>query len=278
MSAVKITASDVKKLRAQTGAGMMDCKKALKEAGGDFEKAIEVLRKKGQKVAAKRADREATEGAAIAKTNADSTTGVVVVIGCETDFVAKNDAFVAFATSIADLALAQMPADKEALLALDLNGSSVAENLTEQVGKIGEKIELAGYASLVDTAVTAYTHAGNKIGVLVGFNTNSAAIADAGRSVAMQVAAMSPVALDESSVPASVIEKELQIGREIAIKEGKPEKLIDRIAQGKLKKFFKDNTLVEQKFVKDSSMTVRQYVKSVDKDAVVTAFKRLAIG
>lgn len=276
---VKISASDVKKLREQTGAGMMDCKKALKEAEGDFEKAIEILRKKGQKVAAKRADRQATEGVAVAKVSEDGTKGITLVVSCETDFVAKNEDFVAFANSIGDLALENMPANTEELLQLSLNGSSVADNLTDQVGKIGEKIEVSQYEKLEGSLVVPYIHAGNKIGVLVGLNQGASDdIVAAGKDVAMQVAAMRPIAVDENSVDEATKQKEMEIGREQARAEGKPEKILDRIAEGKLKKFYQDNTLVHQKFVKDNSQTVQAYLNSVSKGLKVENFKRLAIG
>ncbi|HRI27718.1 MAG TPA: translation elongation factor Ts [Chitinophagales bacterium] len=277
-SSVKITAKEVNELRQITGAGMMDCKKALVEANGDFEAAIEYLRKKGQKVAANRADRSATEGAAIAKTNADCTKGVVLVLGCETDFVAKNQDFVGFAHKVADVALATMPADLYALLSLDLEGVSIADRLTEQIGKIGEKIEISQFAAVEAPGLIPYIHAGNRIGVLVAVNKAvNTAIEEVGKDVAMQVAAMMPIALDESSVPQSVIEKELEIGKEQAIAEGKPAEMAEKIAQGKLKKYFKDSTLLNQQFVKDNNLTVRDYVKSIDKELAVIDFKRAAI-
>ncbi len=276
---VKISAKEVNKLRKLTGAGMMDCKKALVETGGDMEAAIEHLRKKGQKVAAKRADRDTTEGAAIALTSEDGTKGVIIVLGCETDFVAKNDSFVALATAIAGVALTNLPADKEGLLAADIEGQSVAERLTSEIGKIGEKIEVDAYEKLEGEAVVPYIHAGNRIGVLVALNQAiTDDISGAGKDVAMQVAAMSPVALDESDVPQSVIDQELKVGREIALQQGKPEHIIDRIAQGNLKKFMKDNTLLHQQFVKNNKLSVKDYISSVSKGLAVTAFKRAAIG
>ncbi len=279
MSVVKISASEVNKLRKQTGAGMMDCKKALKEAEGDFEKAIEILRKKGQKVAAKRADRQATEGVAVAKVSNDGTKGITLVLSCETDFVAKNEDFVAFANSIADLALANMPAKVEDLLGLSLNGLTVADNLIDQVGKIGEKIEVSQYEKLEGALVVPYIHAGNKIGVLVGLNQEgNDEIIGAGKDVAMQVAAMKPIAVDEDSIDEATKQKEMEIGREQARAEGRPEQILDRIAEGKLKKFYQENTLVHQKFVKDNSQTVKSYLNSVSKGLKVENFKRLAIG
>ncbi|MEZ4886576.1 MAG: translation elongation factor Ts [Chitinophagales bacterium] len=279
MSGVKISASDVNKLRQQTGAGMMDCKKALVEAGGDFDVAIEVLRKQGQKVAAKRSDRQATEGVAIAKVSDDGTSGITLVLSCETDFVAKNDDFVSFANKIADIALANTPSNTEELLSLSLNNLTIAENLTDQIGKIGEKIEVSNYEKLSADLVVPYIHAGNKIGVLVGLNqTGNEDIIGAAKDVAMQVAAMKPIAVDESDVDEETKAKELEIGREQARAEGKPDKILDRIAQGKLQKFYQDNTLVHQKFVKDNSKTVGEYLQSVSKGLKVTGFKRLAIG
>lgn len=279
MTGVKITAKDVKKLREMTGAGMMDCKKALVAAEGDFEAAIEHLRKKGQKVAAKRADRNATEGAAIAKTTADYTKGIALVLSCETDFVAKNEAFVGFANEIADLALNSDATTVEELLALSLDGTVLSDRIATEIGKIGEKIEISKFEAVTATSVVPYIHAGNRIGVLVALNQESTdAIVNAAKDVAMQVAAMYPIAVDESGIPEATKAKEMEIAREKALAEGKPEKIIDRIAQGSLKKFMKDNTLVNQKFVKDSNVTVKQFLNSVAKGLAVTDFKRLAIG
>jgi elongation factor Ts len=270
-----ITAADVNKLRKQTGAGMMDCKNALVEAEGDFEKAVDVLRKKGQKVAAKRADRDATEGAVIALTSDDNKSGIVVMVNCETDFVAKNDSFVALATAIANVALANKPASTEELLALPFNASmTIGEKLIEQTGVIGEKIEIGGYESLSSAFVASYIHMGNKIGTLVAL---SDVAEEAGRDIAMQAAAMNPVSLDKDSVPAEVIERELEVGREQAREEGKPENMIEKIAMGKLGKFYKENTLVEQQFIKDSSLTVAGYLTSVKAGLKVEAFKRLSL-
>ncbi|KRO69375.1 MAG: elongation factor Ts [Cryomorphaceae bacterium BACL7 MAG-120322-bin74] len=271
-----ITAADVNKLRQMTGAGMMDCKKALTEANGDFEAAIDVLRKQGQKVAAKRADRNATEGAVIAITNADQTLGVVISLNCETDFVAKNEGYVAMATKMAEIALAGFPKNKEALLALAFEGGlTVADKLTEQTGVIGEKIEIAFYESIEGACVGAYIHAGNKLGTLVAL---SGSAPEAAKDVAMQVAAMNPVALNKDSVPAEAIERELDIARDQIRQEGKPEEMVDRIAQGKLSKFFKENTLVEQDFIKDSKQSVANYLTSVSAGLVVTGFRRVGLG
>jgi elongation factor Ts len=279
MSAVAISAADVNKLRQTTGAGMMDCKSALTEAGGDFEKAIEILRKKGQKVADKRSDREATEGYAIAKTSADGSKGIVSALNCETDFVAKNADFVTFADKIADLALANLPADKEALGAIQLeDGRTINEHIIDYVGKIGEKIEISYYAKIEAPAVTAYIHPGNRVVALVGFNKAGFANQDSvGKDVAMQIAAMAPIAVDESTVSTDVIEKELDIAREVLRKEGKPEDKIEMIAQGKLKKFYSESTLLNQDFIKDSKLTVSKYLQSIDKDLTVTDFKRFSV-
>lgn len=276
---VKISAADVKKLRDMTGAGMMDCKKALKEAEGDFEKAIEVLRKKGEKLSAKRADREATEGAVIALVSDDKTKGVIVKLSCETDFVAKNEEFVALATKFAEIALENMPADKDALLALPFNDQlSVGEKVTEYLGVIGEKIEIPDYEKLEAAMIAPYIHMGNKAGVLVGLSKADDSFYDAGRDVAMQVAAMKPVAVDKDGVDDTIIQKEIEIGMDIARNEGKPENLLEKIARGKLNKFFKENTLLNQAFVKDGKQSVAAYLKSLDKDLTVTDFKHVTLG
>jgi len=272
----QITAAEVNKLRQTTGAGMMDCKKALVEAEGDFEKAIEILRKKGQKVAANRADRESSEGAAIAKVSADNTQGVVISLNCETDFVAKNESFVKLANDLADLALGFD--SKDAFLAASFEGMTVADKLTEQTGVIGEKIEIGSFEKLSAPFVGSYIHAGNKIATLVGMSANVAGVAEASKDVAMQAAAMNPVALDEEGVDQSIIDKEIEIAKDLLRQEGKPEAMLDNIAKGKLNRFFKDNTLVNQDFIKDSKLSVAQYVKSVDSGLTVTGFKRVALG
>ncbi|MBD0778329.1 elongation factor Ts [Maribacter sp. ANRC-HE7] len=272
----KITAAEVNKLRKTTGAGMMDCKNALVESEGDFEKAIETLRKKGQKVAAKRADRESSEGAAIAKVNADNTTGVIISLNCETDFVAKNESFVSLANDLATLAL---DCDtKEDFLAADFNGMSVQDKLTEQTGVIGEKIEIGGFAKLSAAFVGSYIHAGNKIATLSGLSAVVDGADVVAKDVAMQAAAMNPVALNEDGVDQTVIDKEIEIAKDLLRQEGKPEAMLDNIAKGKLKRFFKDNTLVNQAFIKDSKQSVAEYVKSVDANLIVTGFKRVALG
>lgn len=272
----KITAAEVNKLRQATGAGMMDCKKALVETDGDFDKAIEALRKKGQKVADNRADRESSEGAAIAKINNDKTSGVIISLNCETDFVAKNDSFVQLANTIAELALSC--ATKEELLASDLGGITVAEKLIEQTGVIGEKIEIGGFDRLDAAFVGGYIHAGNKIATLVGLSASVEGAEVAAKDVAMQAAAMNPVALDQDGVDQSVIDKEIEIAKDQLRQEGKPEAMLDKIAQGKLGRFFKDNTLVNQDFIKDSKLSVAQYVQSFDKDLKITSFVRIALG
>ena len=274
MSTMAITAADVNKLRQITGAGMMDCKKALTEANGDFDAAIDFLRKQGQKVAAKRADRDATEGLVIAKTTADGTKGVLVCTNCETDFVAKNADFTAMAERIAGIALEKNLDTIDALkaAAYDSNGLTVAEKLIEQTGVIGEKIDISACHALTAGFVYAYNHPGNKVASLVGLNKTG--FETAAKDVAMQVAAMGPIALDKASTPQSVIDKELEIGKELAIQEGKPADMAEKIAAGRLNKFFKESTLLAQEFIKDNKLSVEQYVKSADKDLTVTGFKR----
>ena len=271
-----ITAADVNKLRTITGAGMMDCKKALVESDGDFDLAIENLRKKGQKVAANRSDRESTEGAAIAVVNTDKTEGVAITLNCETDFVGKNESFVKLAQDLANLAMGFN--SKEELLAANFNGISVQEKLIEQTGVIGEKIEIASFEKLKGTFVGSYIHAGNKIATLVALSANVPGADEAARNVAMQAAAMSPIALNEEGVDSNTIAKEIEIAKDLLRQEGKPEAMIDNIAKGKLGRFFKDNTLVNQDYIKDGSMSVKDYVKSVDANLTVTGFKRVALG
>lgn len=271
-----ITAADVNKLRTITGAGMMDCKKALVESDGDFDLAIENLRKKGQKVAANRSDRENTEGAAIAVVNEAKTLGVAITLNCETDFVGKNEGFVKLATDFANLAI--NCATKEELLATDYNGITVAEKLIEQTGVIGEKIEINSFERLEGAFVGSYIHAGNKIATLTSLSANVAGADEASRNVAMQAAAMNPIALDEAGVDADTIAKEIEIAKDMLRAEGKPEAMIENIAKGKLGRFFKDNTLVNQDYIKDSSMSVAAYIKSVEGGLTVTGFRRVAIG
>ena len=271
-----ITAADVSKLRKSTGAGMMDCKKALVEAEGDFDKAVEIIRKKGQAIASKRADREATEGVVLAGVSADAKKGAMVTLNCETDFVAKNESFVAFVQSILDLAIANDPADLDALKALELNGRPVSEVITEQIGVIGEKLDLAYFEKVSAETVAAYIHPGNKLATLVGFN-QAGFDPQVAKDVAMQAAAMAPVALDADSVPADVKEKELEIGKEMARNEGKPEAMLEKIAMGRLNKFFKENTLVNQMFVKDNKVTIKQYLDNSSKGLEAIAFKRFTL-
>lgn len=271
-----ITAADVNKLRQTTGAGMMDCKKALTEAEGDFDKAIEILRKKGQKVAANRSDRESTEGAAIALVNYAKTVGVAITLNCETDFVGKNEGFVKLAHDFASLALNFET--KEALLAADFGGITVAEKLVEQTGVIGEKIEIGSFERIEGAFVGSYIHAGNKIAVVTALSANVAGAEEAAKNVSMQAAAMNPIALNEDGVDADTIAKEIEIAKDQLRAEGKPEAMLENIAKGKLNRFFKDNTLVNQDYIKDGSMSVAAYVKTVDANLTVTGFKRVALG
>jgi len=282
MSTATITAAEINKLRQTTGAGMMDCRKALVESDGDFEKAIDYLRKKGQKVAALRSDREAKEGVIIAMTTADNKTGFIITLACETDFVAKNADFVAFAQSIADIALKNKVKSLEELLASQLDGVTIADKINDQVARIGEKIQLARFERIDADAVAAYIHGAYRMGVLVGLSRNTPAVLEAGRDVAMQIAAMNPVAVDPDSVPAEVVAREKAIVTDQIKNDpkmaGKTDEMIDKIAVGKLNAFFKENTLTAQAFVKDASKTVGDYIKSVDSAAKVTKFKRVQLG
>ncbi|BDC98147.1 translation elongation factor Ts [Persicobacter psychrovividus] len=274
-----ISAKQVNELRKATGAGMMDCKKALVETDGDFDKAIEVLRKKGQKVSAKRADNETSEGSVFAKANADNTEIVTLSLVCETDFVAINEGFQALGASILDAAAAAKPASVEGIMELSLGEMTVAEKITETIGKFGEKIVIKNYEVITGEKVVAYIHSNKKLGVVVSLaNVGDADYETAGKDVGMQVAAMNPIALSADDVSEEVKAKELEIGREIALKEGKPEAIVDKIANGKLNKFFKDNTLLAQDFVKDSSMSVDKYLNSLNKGMTVAAFKRFTVG
>ncbi len=279
MSTVQITAQDINKLRQATGAGMMDCRKALTETNGDFEAAIDWLRKQGQKVAAKRSDREAKEGVVIAKTTADNKTGFIVTISCETDFVSKNSDFVAFAQSIADAAVANNVKSAEELNEVTVNGAKVSDLINDKLASIGEKIGVARFERVEAPYVASYIHGAYRMGVLVGFNKDAG---DAGKDVAMQIAAMNPVAVDETSVSAEVVEREKGIIMDVIQQDpkmaGKPQEMLEKISQGKLNAFFKENTLTAQAFVKDSSKTVGDHLKSVDGDLKVTEFKRVALG
>lgn len=274
-----ITAAEVNELRKKTGAGMMDCKKALVEANGDFEQAIDLLRKKGQKIAANRGDRDAKEGLVLAKATADNKKGVMVVVNCETDFVAKNEDFAAFANNILDAVIENGAATIEDAKALTYPGStlSIADRIIEEVGKIGEKIDLSAVEIIESDLVVAYNHPGNSLASMVAVSKAGDAEAEAAKNVAMQVAAMNPIALNDEGVDSETIERELEIGRDQARQEGKPEAMIDKIAQGKLSKFYKENTLVKQQFIKDNSLTVEAYLKSVNKDLVATGFKRISL-
>lgn len=275
-----ITAAEVNKLRKMTGAGLMDCKKALQESNGDFDAAIDFLRKKGQKIAAKRADRDATEGAVIAKTNDAETKGVIVYVTSETDFVAKNEDFVSFANELTDLALESGVNDKASFLNVATkSGLTVQQRLDEQVGKIGEKIEIGELETVEAEFVVPYIHMGNKAGVLVGLNkAKSDDVEEGGKNVAMQIAAMKPVALNADAVDQEILDKEREIGKEKAIAEGKPEHIAEKIVEGYVKKFLQDNTLLSQQYVKDSSQNIEQYLQTIDKDLTVTAFERVTLG
>lgn len=278
MSTVQISASDVNKLRQQTGAGMMDCKKALIEANGDFEKAIDYLRKKGAKVAASRQDRDSNEGVVIAKATADGKKGVIIELNCETDFVAKNADFIAFGEDIADAAIAQRPDSLDALKQVKINGVTISDLLLDQTGKIGEKIDVSKYETIEADKVVAYIHGNYRLGVLVGLNQATSGTDEAGKDVAMQIAAMNPVAVDKADVDTRTIEHELEIAREQIRAEGKPEEMVEKIAQGKLNKFYKESTLLNQEFVKDSSKNITQFLDGVSKGLTVTVFKRVQLG
>jgi elongation factor Ts len=274
-----ITAQDVNKLRQMTGAGMMDCKKALTEAEGDFDKAVELLRKKGQKVSASRADRETSEGVVFAKTNDAGTEGALIAFTCETDFVAKNDEFIQLGNKIAEAAFAEKPDSIEALNSLSLGDLTVGEKIVELTGKIGEKLEVKAFEILTGEAVVPYIHMNGKLGVLVALkNVNGADVEEAGKDVAMQIAAMNPVAVDKDGVDPAIVEKEIEIGKDQARQEGKPEEIIEKIALGKLNKFYKENTLLSQAFVKDNKQSIAQYLDSVSKGLTVSEFKRVSIG
>ncbi|MCU0399929.1 elongation factor Ts [Algoriphagus aquaeductus] len=274
-----ITAQDVNKLRQMTGAGMMDCKKALTEAEGDFEKAVDILRKKGQKVSASRADRETKEGVVVTRVADGGAKGILLSLTCETDFVAKNEEFGAFANTLIDLAVNNGCTATEQILALPFDSITVAEKIIEMTGKIGEKIEISHYEVINAEKVVTYIHSNGKLGVLVGMvNTSGADVEEAGKDVAMQIAAMNPVAVDKDGVDASMIEREIEIGKEQARAEGKPEEMLEKIAMGKLQKFYKESTLLSQQFVKDNSLSIAQYLNNVSKGLTVNAFKRISIG
>jgi elongation factor Ts len=271
-----ITAADVAKLRRLTGAGMMDCKKALEEAAGDFEKGQELIRKRGQAIANKRADREATEGVVLAKTTADGKKGMMIALNCETDFVAKNADFIALANQILNAALKANPADLEGLKNIVIDGKKITELITEKSGITGEKFELSFFDKIEGSAVQAYIHAGNKLATLVAFS-KAGFDAQVYKDVVMQVAAMNPVSVDKDDVPAKILAQEMEIARDQARREGKPENMLEKIAQGKLNKFFKESTLMNQEFIKDNKLTVRQYLETNNKELKATGFLRYSL-
>ena len=271
----KITASEVNDLRKISGAGIMDCKNALVEANGDTEIAIEILRKKGQKVAAKRADRDSSEGAAIAKASDDSTNGIIISLNCETDFVAKNENFISLANELAELALNHNSIDE--FLNSSIDSMTVSDKLIQQTGVIGEKLVIGSFEKISASYVGKYIHAGNKIATIVGFSSSVQGIEEASKNVSMQVAAMNPIALDENGIDQKTIDKEIEIAKDQLRQEGKPEAMLENIAKGKLKRFFKDNTLVNQDYIKDNKQSVSSYVKSINSDLTITDFKRVSL-
>jgi elongation factor Ts len=273
-----ITAADVNKLRQQTGAGMMDCKNALVESNGDFDTAVDLLRKKGQKIAAKRGDNDAKEGLIFAQTSQDGTKGILLKLNCETDFVAKNDTFRDFVQSLVDVAMTNSPSTTEDLLALPYDTRlSVGEKITEQIGVVGEKLEISSYSVVNASKVVAYNHPGNQLASLVGLNSGSEASEVAGLQIAMQVAAMAPLALNKDGIDPRTIERELEVGKDLAIQEGKPADMAEKIAQGRLGKFFAENTLLSQAFIKDNKVTVEQFLAQTEKDLAITEFKRFSL-
>ena len=278
MEAMTITAADVNKLRKQTGAGMMDCKKALVEANGDFEVATDLLRKKGQKVAAKRGENETKEGYILAQTSEDCKTGVIMTLNCETDFVAKNESYGTFVQELMNIALAKLPNTKEDLVSLAFDDKlSVAEKIVEHVGVIGENLVLSNYAKISGEQVVAYNHPGNQIATLVALNKNNEEVAEAGRQVAMQVAAMAPLALNKDGIDEETIAREIEVGKELAIQEGKPAEMADKIANGRLNKFFQENTLLSQPFIRDNKMSVEKFLESTEKGLTAVDFKRFSL-
>lgn len=272
----KISVAEITKLRKNTGAGMMDCKNALEEANGDYDKANEIIRKKGKAIANKRAEREASEGVVLAKISEDSSIGAIIVLNCETDFVAKNKNFIQLAQSILDLAINKHPDSLEKLKQIQLGKTTVQEEITAQIGIIGEKLNLEYYSKIEAPKVYPYIHPGNKLASIVGFNKENVDDQVA-KDIAMQVAAMNPIAVDKDNVPREKIDEEMEIGKEQARAEGKPEKLIERIAMGKLGKYIKENTLMNQMFTKDNKKTIKQYLQEYDKELAVTEFDRYSI-
>ena len=276
---MNITAADVNKLRQMTGAGMMDCKKALQESEGDFDKAIDYLRKKGQKVAGKRADRDANEGYVVAGTNDEKTFGAVIMVNCETDFVGKTEDFIKFSKDLLDLGIKNKITNAADLMPMTLGETTVTGKLDELLGKTGEKIQIAHFEVIEAPAVFAYNHFGNRLATVVGMSKKEVAnIGEIGHEIAMQVAAMSPVAVDKDFVSQEIIDREMEIGKEQARQEGKPEEMLEKIAMGKLTKFYKEMTLLNQDFIKDTKKTVRQFIAENDKELTVTGFKRLQLG
>jgi elongation factor Ts len=273
---MSFTTADVVKLRKISGAGMMDCKNALKDAEGDFERALEIIREKGKLIASKRADREASEGVVLAKVTADNTFGAVVTLNCETDFVAKNESFVAFAEKILDAALASKVENLDALKSMEIDGSTVESQVTEQTGVTGEKLELSYYNAISGKTVVPYIHPGNKLATLVAFN-KAGVENQVARDVAMQVAAMSPIAIDKDSIPQETIDKEIEIAKEKYRQEGKPEAMLDKIAMGSLNKWYSEVTLLNQTYVKDGKISIKDFLKQADAEVTVTAFDRFSL-
>ncbi len=278
MTSVSISASDVNKLRQQTGSGMMDCKKALTEANGDFEKAIEILRLKGAKISASRADRETKEGTVVFKISSDNKKGVILGLSCETDFVARGEGFITFAEQCAEIGLNNNISDADQLKAFPMNNVTVGDAIIEQVGKIGEKIDIAQYALLTGEAVVAYIHSNKKNGALIALNQSGDAVAAAGKQVGMQIVSMNPIALDKNEVTEDVVKRELDLAKEKAKQDGKPENMLDKIAQGALEKFYKEATLLNQEFIMDGSKKVSQMLEDVSKGLTVTSFKKVTLG
>ncbi len=276
---MSISAQDVNKLRQMTGAGMMDCKKALTEAGGDFDAAIDILRKKGQKVSASRSDKQTSEGAIFIQTTNSDSEGVLLALSCETDFVAKTEDFIKLGQSILEAAITAKSGSIDDVLSLSIAGRPVADHITDLVGKIGEKVEVSAYEVVKGEKVIPYIHSNGKLGVMVAMkNVNGASVTEVGKDVAMQIAAMKPVAVDKDGVDAKTIEREIEIGKEQARAEGKPEAMLEKIALGKLNKFYKDSTLLNQDFVKDGSMTIAQMLDNHSIGLTVSTFVRFAIG
>ena len=269
-----VTMADIQHLRKMTGAGMMDCKNALVEANNDFDKAVEIIRKKGQAVAAKREDRDASEGCVLAKV--ENGHGAVVALQCETDFVAKNAEFIALTEQILDVAMNNKPENLEELLALPMDHGTVAELITDRIGATGEKMELGYYEYITASTVVSYIHPGNKLATIVGFNKENVD-ADVSKDIAMQVAAMNPIAVTSDQIPQELKDSEMEIARDKAREAGRPENILDRIAEGALQKFYKDTALLQQDYVKDSKLSIDEFIKQNDKELTVTEFKRVSL-